>query len=327
MKTIAIHATAYKRPEVTRIAWTSLNRVREQFRERGFDSYVLVGVSEVEHAEIAKEFGFEYIHVANTPVGLKFNKTMRAIVMRKDYDYVMEFCSDNILRTDYVDRVIKAMDAGHDYICLNQFYICHMDSGRVLEFGNATNKRGGLSNVGRINSRKNMDMAWRKLGHVYDIRANRRLDASYFKIFENVFRMKPFVIKDDTPLLIDLKDKDSMNIFASFEAFPRCFPSTNVVGEFPELPAKFQTDNTTTSWPQQENSEVTLSEFTSPPLKAQAHSKTTSATQESAQPSEKTPPTKRKPSSSSRRRRRVASQEAGTSSTPPPKTTTDDAKS
>ena len=89
MKTIAIHATAWKRPEITRIAWTALNRVRDQFYEKGYESFVVVGVSEKEHQALAREFGFETIMLPNNPVGLKFNRTARQIVMNYKFDYFM----------------------------------------------------------------------------------------------------------------------------------------------------------------------------------------------------------------------------------------------
>lgn len=326
MKTIAIHATAWKRPEITRIAWTALNRVRDQFLEKGYESFVVVGVSEKEHQALAREFGFETIMLPNHPVGLKFNRTARQIVMNYKFDYFMEYCSDNILRIDYVDKVTELIDQGIEYIAMNQFYIADVESKDVLLFGKPDNVKGGISNVGRITPRSLIMKTWRRTNMLYDIRINKRLDRSFHMNHWNLWKVEPHILKDPTPLIVDLKDKDSMNGFDDFKKLIGRFPQTNVVGDFPELSPEFQLDKLP-SWQQQENSEVTPSEFTSPqPLETQLSQETTSTTPESALPSE-TPRPKRKRSSSSRRRRPAASQDPATSSTPQPKTTTDDAKS
>ena len=329
MKTIAIHATAWKRPEITRIAWTALNRVRDQFREKGYESFVVVGVSEKEHQALATEFGFHSIMLPNKPVGLKFNRTARDIVMNHKWDYYMEYCSDNILRLDYVDRVTELLAQGIEYIALNQFYIVDMETQEALLFGKPDNMKGGISNVGRITPRSLILKTWRRTNMLYDIRANKRLDRSFHMNHWHLWKVEPHIIKDATPLIVDLKDKDSMNGFADFKKLLGRFPATNVVGEFPELPAEFQPDNLDPhkSWQPQENLEVTPSESTSqPPQETPPWHQTPSAPPTSVEPSE-IPRPKRKRSSSSRRRRPAASQDPATSSTPPPKTTTDDAKS
>lgn len=333
MKMIAIHTTAWKRMEVTRIAWKALNRVREQFREHGYDSFVVVGVSEPAHHELAAEFGFKSVNVQNKPVGYKFNRTARHILqMKVPFDYFMEYCSDNILSEDYVPKAVALLEDGKDYIAMNQFYICDMPSGEVRTFGTPETKKGGISNVGRITAAKHVIRTWRKTGMLYDIRANRRLDRSFHMNLYHLWRIEPHIIKTEHPLIVDLKDDDSMNKYKGFEVFEGRFPLSSVVGKFPELPAKFDTHKNQPSWhpsEPQEKSEVTLSEFTSPQLKETAASQTThsEATATQSETPSVTPPPKAKRSSSSRQRRRAASQEAGTSSTPPQKTTTDDAKS
>lgn len=328
MKTIAIHATAWKRPEITRIAWTALNRVRDQFREKGYESFVVVGVSEKEHQALAREFGFETITLPNNPVGLKFNRTARHIVLNHRFDYFMEYCSDNILRIDYVDKVTELIDQGIEYIAMNQFYIVDVESKDVLLFGKPDNVKGGISNVGRITPRSLIMKTWRKTNMLYDIRINKRLDRSFHMNHWNLWKVEPHILKDPTPLIVDLKDKDSMNGFDDFKKLLGRFPQTNVVGEFPELSPEFQLDKLP-SWQQQENSEVTPSEFTSPPPKESQPSQATPSEATATQSAEhsETPAQKSKRSSSSRRRRRAASQDPATSSTPPPKTTTDGAKS
>lgn len=331
MKTIAIHATAYKRVGITRIAWTALNRVREQFKAKGYDSFVVVGVTGQEHVDLATEFGFDHVRCQNKPVGLKFNLTAKEIMRRRGWDYFMEYCSDNILRDDYVDKAVEMLEQGHRYIAHNQFYICDMEKGKVLKFGNPNAKRGGISNVGRITHATIIRGVWRKTFMLYDVRINKRLDYFFLHHVKQYGSAWPEIIPSDTPLIVDLKDKDSMNPAANFERHPGRFPLTNIVGNFPELPAEFQrSENTSISWQQQEKSEVIPSEFTSQQVKATAPSQATpsepSEAPESATPSA-TRQRKRKRSSSSQQQPAAASQEAATSSTRPRKTTTDGAKS
>lgn len=329
MKTIAIHATAYKRVAITRIAWTALNRVREQFKAKGYDSFVVVGVTGQEHVDLATEFGFDHVRCQNKPVGLKFNLTAKEIMRRRGWDYFMEYCSDNILRDDYVDKAVEMLEQGHRYIAHNQFYICDMESGKVLNFGNPTAKRGGISNVGRITHATIIRDVWRKTFMLYDVRINKRLDYFFLHHVKQYGRAWPEIIPSDTPLIVDLKDKDSMNPTANFERHPGRFPLINIVGNFPELPAEFQrSENTSISWQQQEKSEVIPSEFTSQQLKETQPSQETPSEEltTSGQPSA-TRRRKGKRSNSSQQQPAAASQEAATSSTRPQKTTTGGAKS
>ena len=329
MKTIAIHATAYKRVAITRIAWTALNRVREQFKAKGYDSFVVVGVTGQEHVDLANEFGFDHVRCQNRPVGLKFNLTAKEIMRRRNWDWFMEYCSDNILREDYVDKAVEMMEQGHRFIAHNQFYIADMNSGKVLRFGNPTAKLGGISNVGRLTHATIVRDVWRKTFMLYDVRINKRLDYFFLHHVKQHAKQWPEIIQSETPMIVDLKNEDSMNPVTNFEKHPGRFPISNIVGNFPELPAEFQRiENPDISWQQQEKLEVTPSEYTSPqPKETQPSQETPSAELTPSDQPSATRRRKRKRSSSSQQQPAAASQEAATSSTPRRKTTTDDAKS
>ena len=122
MKTIAIHICAYNRRPQTRIAYTALERTREEFRSHGYTSYVVVGVSNERDAELAREFGYEPFYVANNPLGNKFNEVAKYIAKRKDFDWFMEYCTDNILDPKYTELAVEAIENGKQYIGTRSFY-------------------------------------------------------------------------------------------------------------------------------------------------------------------------------------------------------------
>ena len=227
MKTIAIHICAYNRRPQTRIAYTALERTREEFRSHGYTSYVVVGVSNERDAELAREFGYEPFYVANNPLGNKFNEVAKYIAKRKDFDWFMEYCTDNILDPKYTELAVEAIENGKQYIGTRSFYCVEWKSGEARIF------TGGLSNVGRLTHGSRIHRAYQKWGMFYNRRLARHMDSDYNHRIRRFG--EPHCIKHDTPLIVDLKDDSNINNYHTFAAHPLKYKVVPLEGTFPEL--------------------------------------------------------------------------------------------
>lgn len=226
--TIAIHVTAFRRPSITKLAFTALERTRAELAEYGHDSFVVVGVSEKKSEAIAKSFGYEVVITPNKPIGQKFDAVAKTIFER-DWDYYMEYCSDNVLDVDYSRLAHEAMTNGIPYWGLAQFYIMNWRTKQCRLF------TGALSNVGRITRRYLLENIKRKKNYFYEHRLNRGLDASFNKIMWECNKTRAQIAHTERPYIVDIKTDISMNPYGNFAKKDATFPCVPLDGNFPEL--------------------------------------------------------------------------------------------
>ena len=100
---VLIFITVWKRPEVTDLTYSGLDRVQSILKEEGIESKVLVVSSEEYHTKRARERGYDVIEVENFPVGTKQNTGMlHALKLNWDWDCMMRMNSNNLLSSMYV---------------------------------------------------------------------------------------------------------------------------------------------------------------------------------------------------------------------------------
>jgi hypothetical protein len=226
--TVAIHVTAFRRPSITKLAFTALERTRAELAEYGHDSFVIVGVSEKKSQAIAESFGYDTVWSPNKPLGQKFDAVTKEILNR-DFDYYMEFCSDNILDVDYSRLAHEAMTNGIPYWGMAQFYILNWRTKQCRLF------TGALSNVGRLTRRYLLENIKLKKNYFYEHRLNRGLDQSFNKIMWECNKIRAEIARIDRPYIVDIKNEMSMNPYGNFAKKEATFPCVPLDGNFPEL--------------------------------------------------------------------------------------------
>tara|TARA_R110001606_G_scaffold116277_2_gene245164 strand:- start:1894 stop:2619 length:726 start_codon:yes stop_codon:yes gene_type:complete len=227
--TIGVHVTAYRRPTITKLAFTCLRRILDTLEERGIDSVVVVGVSEPKSAAIARSFGFIPFEVPNAPLGRKFNETAKEL-LKHEWTHMLEYCSDNLMEERYTDMLIKQLEANVHYWAMNCFYMMDWKSKTVRVFNNS-----GWSNVGRVTRRDLVEKLYRKRNYIFEPRLTKRLDKAYNDDMLNMCKTMPSFPNLKTPIILDLKNEVSLNPYQNFSRKPEKYPVVSLEGNFPEL--------------------------------------------------------------------------------------------
>jgi hypothetical protein len=225
---IGVHTTAHRRYAISKIAFAALRRTLTELEALGHQTFVVCGVSHPKSASIAKSFGFDTVMTPNSPVGRKFDVVMHKVLEQK-CDYVMEYCSDNVLDTDYSNLAHQAMEDGIPYWGLTSFYILNHKTKQCRLF------KGSLSNVGRLTRRYLLDNIKRRKNYFYEHRLQRGLDASFNKIMWEVNKTRADYPRLERPYIVDIKNEISMNPYANFSQKNSLFPIVSLSGNFPEL--------------------------------------------------------------------------------------------
>lgn len=227
---ICVHFPVYKRPKITDLACDSLDRVLSAFREQGIDSVVYMIGDEPSHRRRAKRRGYEWVEQPNDPVGTKFNRGVREMLKDDSWTHMMEFCSDNILEEKYPEIIGDLMRKGLENITLSNFYIMDWRTKEIRIFS-----KKAWSNVGRITSRAIIEKLRGRFGYWYEPRIQTKLDLSFHRMIQKIGRSLPFLLHLETPLIIDIKDGNSMHGYQSFAALPEIYPVVDLEGNFPEI--------------------------------------------------------------------------------------------
>ena len=138
---ILILIPIWKRPEITKICFSGLDRLRSH--RDNID--VLVVISERKEISRCKNHNIRYTFFENQPLGAKKNHGLK-IALKHKWDYLIEINSDDVIKNELLDIYDTMKD---DYIALRNF--CFMDS-RTLELRQVESKTA--YGIGRRYSRK-----------------------------------------------------------------------------------------------------------------------------------------------------------------------------
>lgn len=115
---ILILIPVWKRPEITEICFSGLNRLRSH--RDNID--VLVVLSEGSYESRCKNHNIDYTFFENQPLGAKKNHGLK-IALKRNWDYLIELNSDDVIKNELLDIYDTLSD---DYLALRNF--CFMDS-------------------------------------------------------------------------------------------------------------------------------------------------------------------------------------------------------
>ena len=119
---ILILIPTWKRPEITEICFSGLDRLR-QHRD---NVDVLAVISEEEYILRCSNHKIDYTFFENQPLGRKKNHGLK-IALERDWDYLIELNSDDVIKNELLDIYDTLTD---DYLALRNF--CFLDSNTLL---------------------------------------------------------------------------------------------------------------------------------------------------------------------------------------------------
>lgn len=138
---ILILIPVWRRPEITEICFSGLDRLR---RHRS-NVEVLAVISEDEYKGRCNAHNIEWTFFENQPLGKKKNHGLK-VALEKDWNYMMELNSDDLIKNDLLDIYDQHED---DYLALGNF--CFLDS-KTLQLKEVRSKTA--YGIGRRYSRK-----------------------------------------------------------------------------------------------------------------------------------------------------------------------------
>lgn len=120
----------WRRPEVFEICLAGLKRMQDYAPDR-FKIIPFFIVSEAEAAMQVEKYGFDFIYWQNRPLGAKKNAGLKYVMNNFEFDYLMEFGSDDISTNEYLHIVEPEMLAGVPEITPSSVWFIDSRNGAV----------------------------------------------------------------------------------------------------------------------------------------------------------------------------------------------------
>lgn len=193
MPKLLIFLAVWRRPEITEICFLGINRLRKSGLAP-IDAFAVI--SEESMIPLCKKYGIDYVMHPNYPLGEKKNYGLKA-AMQKDFDYLIEIGSDDVLKTEF----LSLYPFEKDVYGLKDFITLNTDDGacRRLSY------RDGAFGVGRAISRRAIE----SVGQLWHPKQTHGLDNhSEFELSKKGFLMTR--IDSEKPLTIDIKGPDNL---------------------------------------------------------------------------------------------------------------------
>jgi hypothetical protein len=180
----------WKRPEITEICFIGLNRLRKTGL---FQMEFFAVISEPDMIPLCEKYGVDWCMFPNSPLGAKKNYGLSQ-VMKKDFDYMIELGSDDILKNEF----LSLYNYDRDVFALADFIIMNTENGECRRL----NKAHGYYGVGRAISKK----ALSKTVKLWADKINTSLDNNSTRMLAKSGFMEKR-IGSKHPVAIDLKSK------------------------------------------------------------------------------------------------------------------------
>ena len=218
---IALHLPVWQRLQLTRACYVGIQRIQKEFLAEGAELIPYIAVSEQEHEDLAKEFGFNYKWFANEILGIKNNELldwMRGF----EWDFMIQLGSDDFLLPGS-GKVIVDLMKEKEFAGFRNVYFFRADTRE------GTLWQGYACGAARFMSRRVVDavpVMWtaRHVG----------LDGcSRMHVWEKT-KLEPYW--STTPVLADVKSSVNVSAFARYKYSPENYDLDEIVPEAHLIP-------------------------------------------------------------------------------------------
>lgn len=270
---IIIFIPVWQRREVTEQCYKGLQRLIEH-SPTDYNIKVFITASDMEDAQLAEKYGWEYTMYQNLPLGEKFNFGMQYVFENYEFDYIMQMNSDNIIDSTiweifhpYLDRNIPVAGIDklyfydsaskkiyffrypggcgirfiHREVIGNSGFHIHVDCKVTAANANWTFRQGkdmwiplGIFNKS-LHQTLNEDLIFR----LWPPDANSGLDdGSLTLIYRTSKKYYPMRIPNCIPLVVDIKSEENIHTIDEFEQVGELQMGNDrkeILKRFPEL--------------------------------------------------------------------------------------------
>ena len=157
---ILVFLAVWKRPEITEICFMGLKRLQ---KVPGFQVKLFAVISEESMIPLCEKYGVDWCITKNSPLGAKKNYGLSQ-AMRKDFDYMLEIGSDDIIKDD----LLYNYSWDRDVMALWDFAVLNTKDGQCKRIS----KHHGFYGSGRVISKKALE----SIGNLWPDKIERALD-------------------------------------------------------------------------------------------------------------------------------------------------------
>jgi len=120
----------WKRPEITELCFMGLQRL---MKHEKVQSLAFAVISEESMIPLCEKYGIEYLLHDNIPVGKKKNAGIKE-VLNKDFDYLIELGSDDLILDEIIDLYLPLMESGEDFFGCKRLLLVDSTDGNCRDF-------------------------------------------------------------------------------------------------------------------------------------------------------------------------------------------------
>lgn len=136
----------WKRPEITELCFMGLKRLMGHC-----GGSALAVISEKSMIPLCKRYGIDYCEHENQPLGAKKNFGLNE-AMKRDFDYLVELGSDNLILCGMMDKYKPLMQSGEDYFGGTKLYFVDATNGHTRSYEAFESQYGYGFGLGRCMS-------------------------------------------------------------------------------------------------------------------------------------------------------------------------------
>jgi hypothetical protein len=185
---LLIFLAVWKRPEITEICFMGVRRLRKSGL---FPIECFAVISEESMIPLCEKYDVEYVMYKNEPLGEKKNYGLSQ-AMKKDFDYLIEIGSDDLLKTEIFEVYANYFGKYH-IIGLDSFYYLNSEDQECRHYRNPS-----FFGIGRAISKE----AIKSIGKLWKDELNRGLDNNSTA---TLHRNKYMEVRIKKPMAIDIK--------------------------------------------------------------------------------------------------------------------------
>jgi len=225
---VIVFTAIWGRPEIVKLWAKGVKRIKAYWPE-AIDIDVLCIVSTKEDEKLIKELGFSCVWTENKPLGKKHNEGLKALEV-KDWDYILQLGSDDLISNDYLHYALYGMQSGYDLFGVDRLYFADYKTKQACKF-DLTTQASVLVGAGRFISHK----AIKKLNYkIWPDSVNRGLDMTSQANLATV-GVSPIKLVTSDYCVCDVKSDTNIWSFDRFARFSEAVDYESLKNDFREL--------------------------------------------------------------------------------------------
>lgn len=236
---ILTYIPVWKRPEITRLCYESLQRTYS-IAPDWLKFQTVIVASNKEDAALAQEYGFDVFMFDNKPVGRKFNRGLEYALEAHNWDYLFQLNSDDILSVDFWTLLTPYIERKMFFFGVDRVYFYDSVTKDMREFNYSMGcgirfiRRDIVERAGFIE--KNEEEVF----ELWPNNINAGLDnASSAHVLSRANKMQYMCRTErmNRPVVVDIKSETNIHPFSEFKMARRLSEShrRQVMRRFPEL--------------------------------------------------------------------------------------------